>query len=416
MSNPLLNPAASQHTVLMTNTLCRPQQSRRSLDGEWRMIVDPYDTGYVNILGERNRQGYFRDFKPRSPADRVEYDFDRSPTITVPGDWNTQDPTLLYYEGTIWYRRLFDVDEPPDNKQGGNRAFLHFGAVNHTARVFLDGDELATHVGGFGPFAVEVTGRVGAGRHSLVVQVNNRREPNRIPAMRSDWWNFGGITRSVSLIEVPETFLLDAWITMADDGRLVGGATIDGPNAERAAVTVSFPDAGIEAEVVDGRVEIPAEIADGLERWSPGAPVLHAVRWRCTPAATDAATDQLHDAVGLRTVRVDGNRILVNDRETFLRGISIHGEGPSGGRRAAGPTDAATLLGWAEDLGANFVRLAHYQHDEHMVREADRRGLLTWCELPVYWGIAFDDEAVLANGLAQADELVRRDHSRASVF
>ncbi len=72
------------------------------------------------------------------------------------------------------------------------------------------------------------------------------------------------------------------------------------------------------------------------------------------------------------------------------------------------PTPAAhasTLLGWAQDLGANFVRLAHYQHDEHMVREADRRGLLAWCELPVYWGIAFDRPDVLANAQEQLEEL-----------
>ena len=369
MNNPLLSPLASENTTLLTNTLCRPQ---RSLDGEWRAILDPYDTGYINILGERNRQGYFRDFKPRSPSDRVEYDFDTSPVLEVPGDWNTQDPTLLYYEGTVWYRHLFDV-AAGGAEANGTRTFLYFGAVNHTARVFLDGEELATHVGGFGPFAVEVTGKVGPGQHSLVVQVNNRREPNRIPAMRSDWWNFGGITRSVSLIEVPETFLSDAWVTMADDGRIIGGATVDGPDAANAAVTIEFVDTGIGAELVDGRFEIAADVAATLERWEPGAAVLHQVRWSCAPSS--ASPDQFNDEVGLRTVRVDGNRIYVNDTETFLRGISIHREGPSGGRRASGPSDAETLLGWAEELGANFVRLAHYQHDEHMVREADRRGL-----------------------------------------
>lgn len=421
MTNPLLTPPASENTVLLTNTLCRKS---RSLDGAWRAILDPYDTGYINILGERNRQGYHRDFKPRSPSDRVEYDFDTSPVLAVPGDWNTQDPTLLYYEGTVWYRLQFEVNaEPAEEQPGSHRSFLSFGAVNHTARVFLDGAELATHVGGFGPFAVEVTGRVGPGPHSLVVQVNNRREPTRIPAMRSDWWNFGGITRSVSLIHVPETFLRDAWVTMAADGRIVGGATVDGPGADNAVVSIDFVGNDIGAEVVDGRFEIAADVAASLERWAPGAAVLHPIRWRCAvaPAETksqagDQIEDQIEDEVGLRTVRVDGNRIYVNDAETFLRGISLHGEGPTGGRRAHGTDDATTLLGWAEELGANFVRLAHYQHDEHMVREADRRGLLAWCELPVYWGIAFEDETVLANGLAQADELVRRDRSRASVI
>ena len=156
-------------------------------------------------------------------------------------------------------------------------------------------------------------------------------------------------------------------------------------------------------------VEIDAETAQVLDRWKPGEPLLHRVVWHC-------GADRVEDQVGFRTVRVDGNRVLVNDEEIFLRGISIHGEGPSGGRRANTDADAVTLLGWAEDLGANFVRFAHYQHHEAMVREADRRGLLAWAELPVYWGIAFDDKAVLDNALAQADELVVRDRSRASVI
>ena len=190
----LLTPPASAGTVLLTNVLCR---SRRSLDGRWRAIVDPYDWGYVDVLTRRNRRGFFRDEKPRHPLDRVEYDFDSSPELTVPGDWNTQDPSLLYYEGTVWYRTRFDVDqaEAADVAAQGDRMFLNVGAANHTTRVFLDGEELGTHVGGYGQFAVEVTDRFEVGTHSLVVQVNNRREPDRIPAMRSDWWNPCSVSR-----------------------------------------------------------------------------------------------------------------------------------------------------------------------------------------------------------------------------
>ena len=399
----LLNPAASAGTTLLTNVLVR---KRRSLDGTWQAIIDPYDTGYINILGERDHRGWFRDFAPRSPSDRVEYDFDRSLQMNVPGDWNTQHDALLYYEGTVWYRTKFDGVAADG---ATTRHFLQFGAVNHTCRVFLDGDELATHVGGFGPFAVEVTGRLGPGRHTLIVQVNNRREPDRIPAMRTDWWNFGGITRSVDLVEVPAVFLRDAWLTMDPSGKLVGGATVDALGDRELTlpdVTVELPDLGLTATVVDGRVSIdpPTDLAC----WAPGAPVHHRVRWTC-------GDDVIEDEIGFRTVRIDGTTILVNDEPVFLKGISIHGEGPSGGRRAHGADDAATLLDWVGELGANFVRLAHYQHDEQMVREADRRGLLVWCELPVYWGIAWSDPAVLANALAQADELVVRDRSRAGV-
>ena len=397
----LLNPAASENTVLLSNVLVR---ERRSLDGTWRAIPDLYDTGYIGILGTRNERGWFRDFKPRSPSDRIEYNFDESLELQVPGDWNTQDTSLHFYEGTVWYRTRFDgvsTDEAADH-----RHFINFGAANHTTRVFVDGEELATHVGGFGPFAVEVTGRVGPGEHTLIVQVNNRREPDRIPAMRTDWWNFGGITRSVDLVAVPQTFLREAWLTMAPDGTLVGGATVDGDTA--LPVTVELPDLDLSASAdADGRFAFdpPADLA----RWNVGAPVLHRVRFTC-------GDDVVEDHIGFRTVETRGTEILVNGEPVWLKGISLHGEGPTGGKRGHGPDEAATLLDWAEDLGANFVRLAHYQHDEHTVREADRRGLLSWCELPVYWGIAFGDDEVQANALAQTDELIVRDRSRASTI
>ncbi len=397
----------NQGLTVLTNLAARRANGQvRSLDGTWRAIVDPYDSGYINILGERNRQGYFRDFKPRHAGDRVEYDFDHSLELNVPGDWNTQHPELLYYEGTVWYRRLINVsaaEEALDQRQ-----FVHFGAANHTTKVFLDGEEIATHTGGFGPFSVEVSGRLTVGEHSLVVMVNNRREPDRIPAMRSDWWNFGGLHRSVDLLTVPATFIADAWVTMAADGRLVGGVTLDGPDA---GLTKRFvlEAAGIDITIEGTTFEIGAgEVAD-VERWNPGKPVLHEVTFT-------AGDDTIGDQVGFRTVRTAGTTILVNDRPTYLRGISLHAEGPSGGRRASGEDDAATLLGWAEDLGANFVRLGHYQHDEAMVREADRRGLLAWCELPVYWGIDFANVETAANSIEQADELVLRDRSRASVI
>lgn len=409
-----IGPERTSGTTLLTNLRSRRTAGQvTSLDGTWRAIPDPYNTGYVNILGERNTQGYFRDFKPRTPSDRVEYDFDTSMELEVPGDWNTQHPELHFYEDTIWYRRLFDVAEAPSD---GECSFLSFGAVNHTCRVFLDGKELACHVGGFGGFAVEVTGMVSAGQHSLVVMVNNRREADRIPAMRTDWWNFGGITRSVELVTVPAAFILDSWIAMAPDGSIVGGLT-DGGN-ESGVFSATVECAGISADLgsFDETVTLfTADQAATLERWAPGAPVLHDITFTLIDANGNTV-DTVTDQVGFRTVRTEGTQIFVNDEPTFCKGISIHGEGPTGGKRAHGEADAKELLSWAVELGANFVRLGHYQHDEAMVHEADRLGLLVWGELPVYWGIDFGNDDVLTNGLEQADELVVRDRSRASVI
>ncbi len=380
----------------------RAARTTTSLDGTWRAIPDPYDVGGFSILGPA-KDGWFRDRKPRHPAERIEYDFDTSMELQVPGDWNTQAPELHYYEASLWYRRKFTID---DEESG--RTFVHFGAVNHSCKIWLDGEELATHEGGYGPFAVEVTGRVGPGEHSLVVLVDCLRTPERVPAIRTDWFNFGGLHRSVDLVRTPDEFISSAWITMAADGSLTGEVNVDGNGPTTASIEIA--ELGLELDVPVGeRFTIAAADVPELERWHPGRPRLYEVVFT-------AGEDRVVDQVGFRTVETRGNDIVVNGEVVFLKGISLHAEGPTGGKRASGPQDAATLFDWVEELGANFVRLAHYQHDEAMVMEADRRGVLAWVELPVYWGIDWTNDDTLTNTLQQTDELVLRDRCRPSVI
>ena len=380
-----------------------------SLNGPWRAIVDPYQTGYIGLTGEPTPRGWFRDFKPRHAGDRVEYDFDRSMVLQVPGDWNTQRPDLYFYEGTLWYRKKFHANDPETG-----RTFVHFGAVNHTCRVYFDGEELAYHEGGFGPFAVELTGRIGPGEHSLVVMVDATRTAERVPAMRTDWFNFGGLHRDVSLVRVPETFITSAWLTMDSAGQVVGQVDCDGPDAAGLEATIRIDELGVNLTVPTGqRFTIAEDTLGDYERWHPGRPRLYEATFSIGTATT--ITDQVTESVGFRTLEVRGTDIVVNGEPVFLKGIALHAEGPSGGSRASGPDDAATLLQWAQDLGANFVRLGHYQHDEAMVLEADRRGMLVWAELPVYWGIDWTNPDTLANALEQTNELVVRDRCRASV-
>src|ERR1017187_8975374 len=79
-----------------------------SLDGKWKAIVDPYEFGYYDFHLAPSKEGFFLDAKPKNPSERIEYNFDTSGSLEVPGDWNSQRDSLLFYEGTIWYRRLFD--------------------------------------------------------------------------------------------------------------------------------------------------------------------------------------------------------------------------------------------------------------------------------------------------------------------
>ena len=112
-----------------------------SLDGAWHVIVDPYDNGLLDYRNQPRPNGYFLDAPPRDKTDLVEYDFSRSPTLEVPGDWNTQRPELLYYEGTVWYERRFDAPATPK----GGRQFVQFGGAAQRATVWLNGRRLGSH-------------------------------------------------------------------------------------------------------------------------------------------------------------------------------------------------------------------------------------------------------------------------------
>src|SRR5258708_22982426 len=181
----------SSSSVLITDIGAR---TTLSLDGVWNSIVDPYETG----IGSR----YFENAKPKTKSDLVEYDFDRSLNLRVPGDWNTQRESLLFYEGPMWYQRYFSYQKRPHV-----RAFVYFGGVDYEARVWLKGKKLGEHVGGFTPFDFEITDRILDGENSVVVEVDNTRRAEGVPGLRTDWWNYGGLTRGVKLVDVPETFI-----------------------------------------------------------------------------------------------------------------------------------------------------------------------------------------------------------------
>src|SRR2546430_4378871 len=167
-----------------------------SLNGRWHVIVDPYENGYYDYRQAPRAHGYFDDAPQASKSDLVEYDFAKSPQLNVPGDWNTQRPDLLYYEGTIWYERRFDWT-PKQGDGGPSRVFLQFGAAAQRAMVWLNGQRLGEHEGGFTPFAFEVTGHLRPHGNSLVVKVDNTRRVDAIPTVNTDWWNYGGVTRHV---------------------------------------------------------------------------------------------------------------------------------------------------------------------------------------------------------------------------
>ena len=377
-----------------------------SLNGEWKAIVDPYEFGYYDFRLQPTKTGFFLNAHPKDPNDLVEYNFDTSGQLHVPGDWNTQREQLFFYEGTVWYRRLFDYVKQPDT-----RVYLYFGAANYEAIVYLNGEKLGTHTGGFTPFEFEITDKVKPTGNFVVVKVDNKRLREGVPTVNTDWWNYGGLTRGVSLVEVPSTFVEDYLIQLRPHSAdtIAGWVKLNGARPQQR-VTVRIPEAGVAQTVTtDANGYAALNIPARLSLWSPDHPKLYDV-------TVEAETDSVRDRIGFRTIEVKGLDILLNGKPIFLRGTCIHEEAPFRTGRAYSPEDARTLLGWAKELGANFVRLAHYPHNENMLREADRLGLLVWSETPVYWTIEWENPATFANASNQLAESIARDKNRAAII
>lgn len=391
-----------------------------SLNGEWKIIVDPYENGYYNYRYEPFDQqqnpsvnAFFTDSKPQKPSDLIEYDFDKADSLQVPGDWNTQKEKLYYYEGSVWYRKKFDAPMVDKSVNKSDRQFIYFGAVNYRADVYLNGKKLGVHVGGFTPFHYEVTGKLNAKDNSLIVKVDNKRHADAVPTLNTDWWNYGGITREVKLVNVPAVFIRDYNIALTgfETKTVTGSVLLDGAKGGEK-IQLRLPELNIQQTLTanqDGAASFSFNVPKA-QLWSPENPKLYAVQ-------INSGKDQLTDSVGLRSIATQGKQLLLNGKPVFLRGISVHEEySAEGGGRVKNAKEAQALLNWAKELNANFVRLAHYPHNEDIVRLADKMGLLLWSEIPVYWTINWKNEETYQNAEAQLSAMIGRDKNRAAII
>ncbi|HUX62003.1 MAG TPA: glycoside hydrolase family 2 TIM barrel-domain containing protein [Ignavibacteriaceae bacterium] len=378
-----------------------------SLDGDWQIIIDPYESGFYNYRHKESDNGFFRNEIQTDKTQLIEYKFTKEHVLKVPGDWNSQDPMLFYYEGTVWYKKDFKIKNILDK-----RLFIYFGAANYESVVYVNGTKVGTHIGGFTPFCFEITSLIKKGNNFVVVKVDNKRHMSGVPTIMTDWWNYGGITRDVYVVEEPKAFIQDYFIQLKKNSfdQIEGFVKLNGITSKQN-VKIEIPGVKIEKtfETNDSgyvNINIPVE---NLSLWSPGNPKLYKV-------IVSSGNDKIKDRIGFRTISTKGTDIILNGKSVFLRGISIHEENPLKGRRAYSKEDDEMLLGWAKELGCNFVRLAHYPHNENMIHTAEEMGLMVWEETPVYWTIDWKNKNTLANAENQLSEAIERDKNSASVI
>ncbi|MFR9651775.1 MAG: glycoside hydrolase family 2 TIM barrel-domain containing protein [Rikenellaceae bacterium] len=387
--------ASDAQPTAMQNVMGR---ERMSLNGKWYAITDQMGIG----LGKK----WYAETTYRTESQLNELYFEGGMTLDVPGDWNSQNPEFVYYEGAIWYKRNFNFT--PDESK---RHFLHFAAVCRDCKVYLNGIHLGDHKGGFTPFQFEVGDKLREGHNFIVVRIDNTRTKDAIPAMGFDWWNYGGITRDVDLISTPKTFIKDYWIRLVKGSmeRVAIDVELDGEAKAGAEVVVKIEGTKIAKKLkTNGEGVASVEFDAKLDLWSPESPKLYDIS-----VATNG--DRVEDEIGFRCFEVQGTEILLNGVPQFFRGINIHEEIAQDRRRSINEADAEFLTEEALALGCNFVRLSHYPHNEYMVKMCERKGLMMWEEIPVWQNINFANKQVCDMATNMMAEMVERDKNRCGI-
>jgi len=369
-----------------------------SLDGDWFFAIDPYDTGL--------RQRWYAmspDLTRKEPWDYSPFE---GRTTAVPSCWNMQRPEWYMYEGSVWYTRLLAPEDLA--VAAGEKVFLRVAAASYECKVFFNGTFLGRHLGASTPFFVDLTEYCRQGCNWISLCVNAERTAARVPMKNTDWFNYGGVHRSVSIVRTPRHFLRDLHVRLkpgSDYSEVTVSVVVDGPDD---AVRVEIPEAGrvLEIETADGAGETTLTWRPDL--WSPETPRLYDV-------IATYGTDRIVERVGFREVRREGQNILLNGVPVFLRGVAVHEDDRTAGR-VTSEADIERRIRHVKELNGNFIRLAHYPHHEMVSRLADELGILLWEEIPVYWAVDFRNSATLDDAENQLRELIRRDRNRASVI
>jgi beta-glucuronidase len=349
--------------------MLRPQDSRtrerKSLNGLWRFRLDSESEG---------RSG--RWFSQPLPESRQ---------MVVPASFNdiAADATVRDYFGDIWYQSSVWV---PLGWQG-RRIVLHFESATHRATVWVNDVEVVSHEGGYTPFEADISNHVTAGQQvRITALVNNTLHWQSIPpgviedtpaGKRQRYWhdffNYAGIHRSVWLYATDPAHITDVTITTDLDG--VNGVinyTVDAEGADDLEIKVILRDAeGTEVTTdtgTSGTLNVPS-----VHKWAPGDGYLYDLEIQLVRG--DAVVDSYHQSVGVRTVRVDGIRVLINGEPFYFTGFGKHEDLPVIGK---GHSDAYLvhdfeLLKW---IGANSFRTSHYPYSEDVLDYADRQGIV----------------------------------------
>lgn len=333
-------------------------------------------------------------------------------TTNVPSVWNTE-LGMLEYEGVVWYEKEFYTE-------GGTLRFS-FGAVMTEAQVYLDGELLGSHYGGFNRFCFNKPS-VSEGMHTLTVRVDNTIDGQSIPMRLVDWYHYGGITRSVEVETLEGAAVLYNLVDYEINGcdadcrfRVELYNSTDKEISDKVGISLAG-DALAEADFTLAPYETKEitlnAAVKGIKRWTPENPKLYEL-------LTATSSDDLYDRIGFRTVEIKDRKILLNEKEYKIRGINRHEDHPEFGMAfpvALMQRDIDIL----ENMNCNSIRGSHYPNNPTFIDMLDARGMTFWSEIPI-WGNGFSLEAlvdpvVIERGLQMHREMVKEYYNHPSII
>jgi len=371
-------------------------------------------------------------------ADFTSYNLDDSnwEKIQIPHSWNVTDGADggdNYYRGNAWYRKELMI---PENYEG-KVLILKFGAANKVAEIFVNGDSLLSHYGGYAAFTVDITDIVRYGENNIIaVRVNN--EAGDVAPLSGDFTQWGGIYRSVDLLVLDKTH-----IDVQDYAS--SGVYVTIPNNESirdiAEVSVEVPvkveptDQGsisVEAAMksaTGGEVSIlelePTDRVGEITNFKGIMNVNNPHLWNglqdpylysvdVSLARDGNVIDMVSEKVGFRYFSVDPDSGFFLNGESYpLRGVNIHQDREGYGN--AVPDDIRSRdFELIADLGANTLRVAHYQHSQFVYDAADSMGLILWAEIPLVNEMIVT-EHFTETTITQLIELIKQNYNHPSI-
>lgn len=328
------------------------------------------------------------DPQTHSPIEPIRSGF----SVSVPGSFNDQlvKQELRSYIGNIWYEKEFTV--PHFIKD--NRLVLRFGSVTHSAEVYLDGEFITEHKGGFTPFEADVSEYIKEGVNRLTVCVSNIIDYTTLPvgvyseevvdgefvkkvSENFDFFNYAGLHRPVKLYTTPYTYIDDIAVnyTVSDGNANVTINTNVKGSFDSLSVRIIDEEGN---EVARGQGSTAHVTIDSVRLWEPLDSYMYTF---IVETESKGSIDTYSLPVGIRTVSIDGDKFLINNKPFYFKGFGKHEDTYLHGRGLNEPSNVLDI-NLMKQMGANSFRTSHYPYSEEMMRLADREGMVVIDETP----------------------------------